>query len=339
MADDGAASLAAAATALAEQGGLGAAVALWADGAPVLGAGLGWRDAGRTEPMPSGALLQTYSVSKTLFAVVALRLAEAGVLDLDAAVAGCPADVTPRRLLNHTAGVPDYGMLQTYHQAVRTTPGQAWTEAEFLTRTVGASGFGPAGDWAYSNTGYLLLRQAMERAADRPMAELLHRFIWRSLGLARSRLAVTWDDTAGLAPGWTALWGGQQDAARLYDPGWVAMRSVLAPAAEVAAVFDALRGGRLVGAASLAAMLTPVMVPGTDWMCREKSYGLGLMIDRASRHGVLAGHGGGGPGYSSGVLTGHVRGRLMTAAALANTDAPDLGRRMAAAMLEAAWTD
>ena len=58
-----------------------------------------------------------------------------------------------------------------------------------------------------------------------------------------------------------------------------------------------------------------------------------------TRHAVLAGHGGGGPGYSSGVLTGHIRGRLAMAAALANTDAPDPRRRMAAAMLEAAWTD
>ncbi len=338
MADDGSALLTAAETAMAEHGGLGAAVAAWVDGAPLLEAGLGWRDAGRTTPMPSGALLQTYSISKTLFAVVALRLAEAGLLDLDAAAPGL-AGVTLRRLLNHTAGVPDYGMLRTYHEAVHTMPGQAWTEPEFLARTVGASGFGPVGEWAYSNTGYLLLRQAMERAVDRPMAELLHRFIWAPLGLARSRLAVTWDDTAGLAPGWTALWGGQQDAAGLYDPGWVAMRSVLAPVAEVAAVFDALRGGRLVNAASLAAMLTPVLAPGTDWLFREKGYGLGLMIDRTSRYGVLAGHGGGGPGYSSGVLTGHIGGRLVTAAVLANTDAPELGMRMAAAMLEAVWTD
>ena len=138
-----------------------------------------------------------------------------------------------------------------------------------------------------------------------------------------------------MAPGWTAMWGGMQDAAGLYDPGWVAMRSVLAPVGEVAAVFDALRGGRLLGAWSLAAMMTPVIVPGTDWMCVEKGYGLGLMVDRQSRFGVLAGHGGGGPGYSSGVLTGEAGGRMVTVAVLANTDGEDLGRRVAAAVLQA----
>ncbi|MGI4941691.1 MAG: serine hydrolase domain-containing protein [Janthinobacterium lividum] len=317
-------------------GGIGATIAVWADGAPVLSAGLGWQDAGRAVPMPADAMLQTFSISKTLFAIVALRLAEDGELDLDGAVPGCPAGVTPRRLLNHTAGMPDYGMVPAYHKAVRTTPGRAWTRAEFIARTVEASGFGPPGAFAYSNTGYMLLREAVEQASGQPMGTLLRRFVWAPLGLTRSRLAETWADARDLAPGWTAMWGGQQDEAAMYDPGWVAMRSVLAPAGEVAAVFDALRRGRLLGAASLAAMMTPVIVPGTDWLCQEKGYGLGLMVDRTSRYGVLAGHGGGGPGYSSGVLTGEVGRRIITAAALANTDAPELGRRIAAAMLETA---
>ena len=327
--------VAAARRALDGHDGLGAAVALWADGAPLLAAGLGWQDQGRSVPMPADALLQTFSISKTLFAIVALRLAEEGALDLDGAVPGCPAGVTPRRLLNHTAGVPDYGMVPAYHETVRTTPGRAWTRAEFMAHTVDASGFSPPGAFAYSNTGYMLLREAVEQVSGQPMGALLRRLIWAPLGLPRSRLAETWADVRDLAPGWTAMWGGQQDAAVAYDPGWVAMRSVLAPAGEVAAVFDALRGGRLLGAASLAAMMMPVIVPGTDWLCQEKGYGLGLMVDRASRYGVLAGHGGGGPGYSSGVLTGEVGGRMVTAAALANTDAPELGRRIAAAMLEA----
>lgn len=319
-------------------GGIGAAIALWADGAPVLTAGLGWRDAGRTVPMPADALLQTFSISKTLFAIVALRLAEDGGLDLDGAVPGSPAGVTPRRLLNHTAGVPDYGIVPAYHEAVRTRPGWAWTRAEFMARTVEASGFGPSGTFAYSNTGYLLLREAVEQASGQPMGALLRRYVWAPLGLPRSRLAETWADARDLAPGWTAMWGGERDAAVTYDPGWVAMRSVLAAAGEVAAVFDALRGGRLLGAASLAAMMTPVIAPGTDWLFGEKGYGLGLMLDRTSRYGVLAGHGGGGPGYFSGVLTGEAGGRMVTAAALANTDGRELGMRIAAAMLEAAWT-
>jgi len=78
--------------------------------------------------------------------------------------------------------------------------------------------------------------------------------------------------------------------------------------------------------------------PGADWLFAEKGYGLGLMLDRTSRYGVLAGHSGDGPGYSLGVLTGEVGGGIVTAAALANTDGRELGMRIAAAMLEACWT-
>lgn len=118
------------------------------------------------------------------------------------------------------------------------------------------------------------------------------------------------------------------------------MRSVLAPAGEVVTVFDALRAGRLVGAASLAAMLTPVPMTarGMDWLFQQKGYVLGLMIGPAPRYGVLARHGGGGPGYSAGVLTADAGGRRATAVALANTDTPELGMQVAAALLAAAWT-
>jgi len=78
--------------------------------------------------------------------------------------------------------------------------------------------------------------------------------------------------------------------------------------------------------------------PGTDWLFAEKGYGLGLMLDRTSRYGVLAEHGRGGPGYSSRVLTGEVGGGMVTAAPLANTNGRELGMRIAAAMLEACWT-
>lgn len=56
----------------------------------------------------------------------------------------------------------------------------------------------------------------------------------------------------------------------------------------------------------------------------------------AARRG-LAGHGG-GLGYSSGVLARKVGGGMVTAASLANINAPELGMQIAAAMVEAAWT-
>jgi D-alanyl-D-alanine carboxypeptidase len=55
------------------------------------------------------------------------------------------------------------------------------------------------------------------------------------------------------------------------------------------------------------------------------SYGLGLMVDPASRFGCVAGHTGGGPGYSTAAyhfpdVTGH----RVTSVAFANRDGTDI---------------
>ena len=91
------------------QGGTGAAVAAWWDGAWVLDLWGGQADAAGTQMWQADSLVQPYSVSKPFAAVCALVLAERGKLDLDAPVQRywpefrAPADV--RQLLSHQAGV------------------------------------------------------------------------------------------------------------------------------------------------------------------------------------------------------------------------------------------
>ena len=77
-------------------------------------------------------------------------------------------------------------------------------------------------------------------------------------------------------------------------------------------------------------MLSAVSVPVKHSFFRQPAYGLGVMIDRRSRYGVMAGHGGGGPGYSAGAL--HIpdaHGRRITSIALANCDQGDTGLMLA----------
>ncbi len=76
-----------------------------------------------------------------------------------------------------------------------------------------------------------------------------------------------------------------------------------------------------------------VFVPATHPLFRQPAYGLGLMIDPRARYGVIAGHGGGGPGYAAGALhVPDVHGRRITSVALANRDQPDLGLQIAFTM-------
>ena len=82
-------------------------------------------------------------------------------------------------------------------------------------------------------------------------------------------------------------------------------------------------------------MLTATRIPESYQPFVEPSYGLGLMTDPGSPYGLVAGHGGGGPGYSAGAFHfPNVGGRRVTTVALANSDRGDVGVRIAFALAE-----
>jgi len=92
---------------------LGASLAVEVDGRTVVDCWGGWVDAARTRRWEHDTIACVFSCTKGLAAIVALRLVEAGVIDLDApvarwwpefAVAG-KADLPVRYLLTHEAGL------------------------------------------------------------------------------------------------------------------------------------------------------------------------------------------------------------------------------------------
>ncbi len=94
------------------QAGTGAAFAAWCDGRLVVdlwGGSARPGPPGAAPPWQAGSLVQPYSVSKPFVAVCALRLVQAGQLDLDAPVQRYwpefRAPATVRHVLSHQAGV------------------------------------------------------------------------------------------------------------------------------------------------------------------------------------------------------------------------------------------
>ena len=138
-----------------------------------------------------------YSVTKTFLGVLCLRLD----LDLEAPVATWIDDerlprATLRQLLNHTSGIPDYGRLPEYGAAVRDTPSEPWSDEELLARSLaGGPDFAPGEGWAYSNTGFLLVRRIVDLTAAGGFAGALERELLGPLGLSDTSLALelaTW---------------------------------------------------------------------------------------------------------------------------------------------------
>lgn len=319
----------------------GIAIALLLDGEPVYSDSVGSSDTEGAEPLSADARFYIYSITKTLVAVAVLKLVERGELALDDVVQNHLPDLpvaTPillRQLLNHTSGLPDYGGLDAYGNALRANPRKPWTPAEFLQNTL-QNGllFSPGEGWHYSNVGYLLLVQLLEKYYRQPLSAVLADEIFSPLALKNTYVARSLQGAEQLTPAWSSYWnddGSLEDVRWRYHPGWVAHGLVVSTAKELAQIFQALFDERLIGAQLLERMREPYLVQVSHPLFRRPAYGLGLMIDPASPHGVAAGHGGGGPGYAAGALHfSNVDGRTAVSVALANRDHPDLGLQVAA---------
>jgi D-alanyl-D-alanine carboxypeptidase len=254
-----------------------------------------------------------YSITKTVTAALVLQMRDERRLTLDDClarwfprIAGSDR-ISLRQILNHTAGIPDYGDLASYHEAVRTSPSSPWSFERFAAETFDKGlRFDPGSSWAYSNPGYMLLKRIAEDVAGSSFADTIGDRIVRPLGLARTFVAASRDDLARLAPATSralAPDGAPRDVRDHYHPGWVAHGVVASTPSDIARFCDALFGGALLSPQSLRDMTTLVPVGDASaesaprW--RKPSYGLGIMGDPDSAFGRLWGHNGGGPGYTT----------------------------------------
>ena len=233
-----------------------------------------------------------WSFTKTVIAALALDLADRGKLDLDDSVPG--ATYTLRHLLQHNSGLPDYGTLPAYHQAV--TAGETpWPRDEMIARTL-AQGrlFEPGDGWAYSNLGYTLAVAQIEAVACRPLSDLIQDRLALPLGLTHLRLAQSPEDFN--ASPWRVR--------SPYDPAWVYHGCLVGTAGEAARLLHAILHGPLLSEAARTQMCDALplggAVTGRPW--RSHGYGLGLMIGTFATLGRAMGHGGTGPFSVASVL-------------------------------------
>jgi D-alanyl-D-alanine carboxypeptidase len=234
-----------------------------------------------------------YSVTKPVISAAYLLLAAEGAVDLDASAV--PGDtrfaVSLRRLLTHTSGIPDYGRLPEYRATVSSSPSRPWSDEEFLARalTLGRD-FEPGAGWAYSNTGYLLLRRVLDSHGG--LASLLP-----ALGFADAQVAEDLSALDRAVPAVsTTIGDGRHGVAGRYHPCWVGHRTLVTTARDLHAFWIRPPSAFLDPATHV-----PVGFE-TPGFFDDPAYGLGVMTDARSPLGLVIGHGGGGPGYSAGVF-------------------------------------
>jgi D-alanyl-D-alanine carboxypeptidase len=279
-----------------------------------------------------------FSITKTLTALCALRLQEQGQLDIERPLSHWrpelpfPPSLTLAEVLRHRGGLPDYGPLHVYHDAVRERPSQPWSEQQFLdVALVKGLLFAPGMSFAYSNIGYLLVRQIIEQVTGSRLREVLAEHVARPLSLQNTFVAEQIGDWATCIPGHGRDFGAGDsvDVRALYHPGWCAPGVAVSTVEDTTLIFDRLLAGELLGEAALARMLELIPVPGHHPPAVTPSYGLGLMGDPGSPRGPNFGHAGGGPGYRvvCTCLPSTRLGRVTVAAFCNSSEASDVQER------------
>lgn len=145
------------------------------------------------------------SATKPLTSLMLLRLAEAGVIDLDAKLStyapDAPfspevraGDVSFRNLLSHTSGIENDGI------ATRVAfTGQH--DAQTLWRLLGDSHVNtdaPLGTFEYTNTGYNIATILTDRHVGSPWQDLLQTQVFAALGMRRASARMS----RAVAEGW-----------------------------------------------------------------------------------------------------------------------------------------
>lgn len=178
-----------------------ASVAVMIDGQLVHAAAFGERVAGSGESVETTDRFRVASISKSITAITALRLVEAGVLTLDEPVgdtlvrhlgfsAADPtvdpdvASITLRDLLSHTAGFPQ-------HEGTFFSNGAAsCTEAAM----VGLAGSVASGNgFRYSNMSYCVLGLLIEAVTGKTYERVVDEQLLTPLGISGMRLTSTYE--------------------------------------------------------------------------------------------------------------------------------------------------
>ena len=262
-----------------------------------------------------GTLIRTASIAKSITAVAAMTLVDSGKLDLDAPVQTyCPPfpprqwPITTRELLAHTAGIRHYnpGEMQNTRHYRFMADGFAIFAADPLL-------FRPGTGYQYSTYGYTVAGCVIEGAAGERFQDYVAAHVFGPAGMTHTVVDDTYEIVPHRARGYQKM-GGEVWNADLMDSSYkIPGGGYLTTAEDLVRFAQALTGGRLVKAASLAQLWTPTPVSG------KESYGLGFQVLEG---GKLIMHTGGQPGTTTILVIAPQQRRAL--AVLANMDGVQL---------------
>jgi CubicO group peptidase (beta-lactamase class C family) len=280
----------------------GASVAVMRGGEVIYSEGFGSAQLEYGVPVTPQTIFHVASVSKQFTAMAVLLLEADGRLSLDDDVRKHVPDVpdmgavvTPRHLLQHTSGVRDQWELLV-------TAGWRFDDVitkEHVRRLLARQrelNFAPGSEYLYSNMGYSLSADLVERVSGMPFSEFAAERIFRPLGMENTHVH---DDHQMIVPrraySYRATDGGFQNAVLSYANHGAT--SLFTTAEDLVTWLDNFRTAELGDSTLLDRMTTRGVLTGGDTI----GYALGVTVGDY-RGSATVGHGGSDAGFRSQVL-------------------------------------
>ncbi len=301
-------------------GAPGLAVAVVRDAKVVYAKGFGFADLQNNVPVTPKTVFRLGSVTKQFTATIVMQLVQEGKLSLDSTLGSLLPDspkawsaVTVRQLLSHTGGIPNYTNSPSFVSMIRNEVTVDHINDNVISKPLD---FAPGSSWSYSNSGYILLGQIIEKVTGNRFANELHKRILDPLGMHETYFVRETEIVKNRASGYTFGSG------RLAQSGYINMTWPFAAGAMESTVLDlakwdaALYTDKILPQTALAQMWEPVMV------ANGKAQDYGFAWETQTMNGIkLVFHGGGIPGFSTFILRAPSVGT--TVIALCNWDLKD----------------
>lgn len=232
------------------------------------------------------------SITKQFTAASILLLQERGKLNVEDPVGKYMPDapaawdkILVYHLLTHTSGIPSFTSSPEYAKWKLSAATPAEEVARFRDRPLE---FAPGEKWSYSNSGYVLLGYLIEKITGGSYEKFVRENIFAPLGMKDSG----YDSNSAIIPRRAAGYAPGRDG--LVNASYVDMSIPLSAGALYSTTEDLLKweqalfGGKLLSAASLAMMTTPF----------KGNYACGLMVETRNGHQAIQ-HGGGIDGFNT----------------------------------------
>lgn len=311
----------------------GCAVAVDRAGQPVLARGYGMADLEHSIRITPDTVFEAGSVSKQFTAAAILKLVDAGKLSLDTDVRKIIPElpdyghvITVDRLLNHTSGLRDWGAVVGLAGWPRGT--RSFTQNDFLgvVARQKALNFDPGTESSYTNTGYNLLTEIVQRVSGKSLADYSQDVLFRPLGMTHTQWR---DDFRRIVPNRAPAYGWHGDHYEQDMP----FENTYGNGGLLTTVGDLLLWNRALNNGALGALVTTkISERGTFNDGRKLTYGRGLFNYTFQGTEEIA-HSGATAGYRA--WLGRYPAHQLSIALLCNADNADtgMGRKVAAQFL------